>query len=1062
MRAQYPHQKRQTFPNTIHGTVNQIDKTMFHAVVLAYTSNSDFYLVIEDTAFGDFDDLVIVTEEGKVTAIQYKHEAETTNAAPISVSSTLTKTKAEKNDQNNEEDSQGSKEGNYKIYKYYRSIEEKMPEWYENEAIVFEIATNREINEQYSTCFMEGNKRAFLTDRTGYFALTRQVIVASILKGVNKLEKAFEPKNIDECLDYLICLASNIDINDHLLSDTLDSLFKVFKRLEHKKVSKNNKIQFLKELFENFKAKKENFNQNQWQELLSFMQKNVFRYAGISHLDVIGANQHTEKDRVVTFLKKFKFVHAGSETINSTNKDTTAMKTKEALASQLKINEDEADVLYNAFFRYCIDWLGKIEVRTLNRNEILKIFKEWFDRYLLFERWVGMSISYQNLLITEIDSFHFERPSVMRSLTAFEASNKRALVIYGKPGIGKSSVILSYVRGNKKPPGDYLVLDIKLIINMLKRASSTEELSFRYFDSSKLIIFDNVEAVETCSNGIQEQFKRLLATIPDSVKSVFLCSIIDFLLRDEFFDIPNAKVDQLEIPLLEKNAVYNRFPFLYALSESKNQTFFVDTVPTKDLDKFICHPLSLNLIVAYHKKNRSLKINFSSSGGVVSMILNDLLSPEQISICRRLIYLLAQKRDTSSIRFKPGLDALIKLKIVVETENGYVFSHALYEECVFRWTIEDRLRPMLEAEEEVPHIYEAILKLLPAYQMQSVIYLSGHKLLNDQYLNFCKVSQETLPRTAVARYLLSLVREITLPTLEKEFGWMFDLLVDIAPIALLEFIYFIACDEFFYNHPYNEESINFLTTATVRCLCISENVAVTSRLFYEIMSCFDNNIWKIEPVKFEFYMNVLFVGIFARKFSLGLMSLASRLDFLNSLCVLPIEDKNFFYFQYVYAALVKAANSREIGDASYPGNNAFLRKRGSGYFHGYITSRNERLEFNENCDVEIEKKEGRYHFEAMKLLVNLNIQNIQGQHDQHPISLDDLIKIFSENLTLEVDKGSEVYDDEDENAEVILFIISSAKQIIELLDSESEMANRLGSIVTEAESRLPHYQMQPF
>ena len=58
---------------------------MFHAVVLAYTSNSDFYLVIEDTAFGDFDDLVIVTEEGKVTAIQYKHEAETTNAALLIV-----------------------------------------------------------------------------------------------------------------------------------------------------------------------------------------------------------------------------------------------------------------------------------------------------------------------------------------------------------------------------------------------------------------------------------------------------------------------------------------------------------------------------------------------------------------------------------------------------------------------------------------------------------------------------------------------------------------------------------------------------------------------------------------------------------------------------------------------------------------------------------------------------------------------------------------------------------------------------------------------------------------
>ena len=74
MLPRFDHQKRLTVPGTLHGTINQITKSMFQAFIRAYhRPGCDFYIVTEDTTFGDFDDLVIITSQGKVTAIQYKH-----------------------------------------------------------------------------------------------------------------------------------------------------------------------------------------------------------------------------------------------------------------------------------------------------------------------------------------------------------------------------------------------------------------------------------------------------------------------------------------------------------------------------------------------------------------------------------------------------------------------------------------------------------------------------------------------------------------------------------------------------------------------------------------------------------------------------------------------------------------------------------------------------------------------------------------------------------------------------------------------------------------------------
>ena len=71
MRQNYA--KRETIPNAGHGNDFQIHYTMFSAFVCAYQHNISFHLSTEDTAFGDFDDVVITYSNGEVDAMQLKH-----------------------------------------------------------------------------------------------------------------------------------------------------------------------------------------------------------------------------------------------------------------------------------------------------------------------------------------------------------------------------------------------------------------------------------------------------------------------------------------------------------------------------------------------------------------------------------------------------------------------------------------------------------------------------------------------------------------------------------------------------------------------------------------------------------------------------------------------------------------------------------------------------------------------------------------------------------------------------------------------------------------------------
>lgn len=74
-----PYPKRHTVPDTGHGPNYQIQQSMDWAFYYAYevseAKDQSFQLHTEDTTYGDFDDLVVITDKG-IEAFQYKHRKE--------------------------------------------------------------------------------------------------------------------------------------------------------------------------------------------------------------------------------------------------------------------------------------------------------------------------------------------------------------------------------------------------------------------------------------------------------------------------------------------------------------------------------------------------------------------------------------------------------------------------------------------------------------------------------------------------------------------------------------------------------------------------------------------------------------------------------------------------------------------------------------------------------------------------------------------------------------------------------------------------------------------------
>lgn len=286
------HQKRVTVPGSLHGTLNQTEKSVFYAVALAFQSNSEFYLTTEDTLFGDFDDIIIVTSTGRVSAIQFKHKRDIAEASPISINEALVEAK-----------------GDYTFFEYYRSIENSNPNWANDAGLELELHTNRPADSQFAFIFDNNTKKIktefFDVNTTKkHFSLMREIVITSILKGNNKLLNSKPP--LESYLDYLNDLLSVLEDNNpqspqiNFLDKTFENLYKVFKPSVVKRAKPQQKINIIKVALQNIYANKELFT-NYWSKLRNFLNKNLLPYSTISHQDIINASIHLERHRILSY-----------------------------------------------------------------------------------------------------------------------------------------------------------------------------------------------------------------------------------------------------------------------------------------------------------------------------------------------------------------------------------------------------------------------------------------------------------------------------------------------------------------------------------------------------------------------------------------------------------------------------------------------------------------------------------------------------------------------------------------------------------------------------------------
>ncbi len=160
--------KRQTIPNTAHGTVYQIYNSIYYAFTYAYKQKIPFELHTEDTGYGDFDDLVLILPD-KVTAMQLKHRKEESaaNSKELSFSDFIT----------------GSSKGHkLTLYKYFDSLSDKLAtEKFDKHD--FQLVSNYELPTELRRCIdPESGKFTdkFLSGDDSETWLTRTLIVASI------------------------------------------------------------------------------------------------------------------------------------------------------------------------------------------------------------------------------------------------------------------------------------------------------------------------------------------------------------------------------------------------------------------------------------------------------------------------------------------------------------------------------------------------------------------------------------------------------------------------------------------------------------------------------------------------------------------------------------------------------------------------------------------------------------------------------------------------------------------------------------------------------------------
>jgi len=954
-----PDEKRQTVPNTLHGTLNQVHQSMYHAFVLAYDRNIDFRLRTESIPLGDFDDLIIITAEN-ITAIQYKHTLNPDNE--IRLNDLITK-------------NGGNKE--LMLHKYFKSLQEHRPGWQDEDYLELRLASNASLSESlagYIDPHTHKFRKELFSAKDGEFAVKRKILVASILKHACDPAVSRKPISAESYIKFFEFLLGHQQYFPEAMIGKLYSAFPPGKR-------GSDKVSHLREQIKKYSSRPKSFQVTG--NLFSFLECNASPHSGITYDDLLVIDEcPEEKKAILRFLRRLSIDSA------IPNDQETIATIKDMLEEIFHCGVDGTTVLYDACFIYFLEWLGSHEAIELSRDEIKDQFTTWHGRYIDLQRWIGVSTAYRQSISGAICGRYFEREDEIGHLKRFESSRKKALILSGERGMGKSALARAYMVVRRDvSQSDYLLLNLDVIMTSLAEPLLERRISFRYFNACRIIIIDNCENLSSYAESEIKKFHDLVQNTPRKVK---FCFIIKSNMQNEpgeTFGIPREKLTRLSIKPLNRIDIQRQFPEVNSLSGSQLTLFKKMDAPPLVSD-YLGRPFYLNLLMMYFQRKQNFHVDFSSTDNFIDSIVSVILTREEFALLRQLIYLLSKKQGTQMLSARGKLDNLVALNIVTMSSEGqYQFSHRLYEEWVLRLVVEQRVTQMIEANDSFPQLYTDLERVLPDHKREWLIYIGDHTPLNEHLKLMDEENRESMWMRNNNLYYLFILLKLKEYRIIRNSRQLFYLLVDCVPVELLYFFLKIVSDR---NTSFNllggSEFGDFVNVILVRCLCLSEDLMKTGFLFHSILHKIDNRFTTGKRAH-SYFMERFFTSVFATCYSVGIMSHGAKLEFLRHHVRSEESREDLHYFQYIYHGLLKAAQD-ESGDSSYPEIASFFSEDGGYlYLDGYVNFKGEERWFKgENTF--------SYHVESARLL----IEGYNHFNEDNLFELRDILSIFETNL----------------------------------------------------------------
>jgi ABC-type oligopeptide transport system ATPase subunit len=760
------HEKRQTIPDTGHGTKYQIHFSMFYAFYCAYQLNLNFTLYTEDTAYGDFDDLVIITQRG-TSAFQFKHR-KSIEASPLPINDFLT----------------GSGNGKeLMFYKYFDSLYNKIKRG-EYPHTAFKLVTNHTLPTELIEClntqqtqFSEG----FFQGSTARLRIIKAFIIASIEKHASKVTSSTTIPSIAQIATFLLDLCQVPEyLTGELKKRLFDDFIRVHLDLRGCESSEEEKERITLSVLNQLASPQNNF-ERLLEDLLGVLSRRE-ALGGFKYSQVALASCSSNQTDIESFLRCLNFQFGQAH---------VSQLEEEVRSNIRKQFHTHNDAIYFAFFSEFYNWLISPEAKSLTNHDIKELFEGWYNNYILLERLCSHTL--ERIAIIEkmvrsedtvIDQAYFDRPVELEKLEYFiNHDDKKVLILHGESGTGKSTLIYTFYRTQDFIDGRFLFIDLEEIVNFIEQ--SRQKLAVQHLKALQIVCIDNAEMLIR-DEDLKEKALSFIQEIIKAGKKLILVTCSGFLASLANFIEQPCELLELELRSIEE--VRRCVPVLNSYLSTSN-------LP-EELNDIMRTPFYLKLIIKHLVTSKSPQLNTQMAQNEFRSLLirlaikktNDSISHSESSafIRSRKTFLRQLVYSTIDLQKIPNselvIQSLIRDGIIIKTDFGYTFAHLLYQEWVIESVVLQLLAQHLEAEPSVSSFFSTLERRLPAHSYIIVMILNQNSLLrqciekrysyyfnkyksDDNYCNLfyigiCGYNEEILKATGLGLYYLSYIKPV--------------------------------------------------------------------------------------------------------------------------------------------------------------------------------------------------------------------------------------------------------------------------------------------------------------